>query len=395
MSEYPGITRRSLILGTGAVGIAGAGVAYFGKKSPEPRTPTEVSTNAFYGTHQSGIENPPGLIANFVAFDLMVPTKTNLQNVLRLFTDDAARLTQGNPALADGAPELAVNPANLTMTFGVGPSLFTKIDGLPARPDFFNEIPAFPNDQLDSKWTGSDFVIQFCCDDSLTLSHAVGMIVKDLSTLAQVKWIQTGARSDKPAFPGTTSVRNLMGQVEGSDNPPPGNSIFDSLVWIAEGPEWSKGGSIMILRRIQMLMDKWEILDRSAQEMVIGRRLDNGAALGNKVENEPVNFDATDTLGLPLIPSNAHIRLAHGTSLFERIYRRPYNYDNGITDGKRDLGLIFAAFTSNPVTSYLPIQSRLADGDSLNKWTTAIGSSTYLILPGCIDGGYIGETLFA
>ena len=394
MSDHSGISRRSLLVGSGAAGVAGASIAYFGKKSSAVQSKTEVAKIGFYGVHQSGIENTPGLISNFVAFDLIDPTKANLQSVLRLFTDDAARLTQGKPALADGAPELAVNPANLTMTLGVGPSLFTRVPGLPSKPDFFNEIPAFPNDQLDPKWSGSDFIIQFCCDDSLTLSHAVGMIAKDLSTLAQVRWIQTGARSDKPAFSGTTSVRNLMGQVEGSDNPLPGNPIFNSLVWINEGPQWAKDGSILILRRIQMLMDKWEILDRSAQEMVIGRRLDNGAALGNKVENEPVNFEATDTLGLPLISANAHIRLAHGASLSERIYRRPYNYDNGIVDGKRDLGLIFAAFTSNPVTSYLPIQGRLAQSDSLNKWITAIGSSTYLILPGCTENGYIGETLF-
>jgi dye decolorizing peroxidase len=31
--------------------------------------------------------------------------------------------------------------------------------------------------------------------------------------------------------------------------------------------------------------------------------------------------------------------------------------------------------------------------DILNVWTTPIGSSEFVIPPGCLRGGYIGETL--
>ena len=49
--------------------------------------------------------------------------------MLRLLTDDARRLTQGRPALADTEPELADCPARLTVTFGFGPGLFAAAEG--------------------------------------------------------------------------------------------------------------------------------------------------------------------------------------------------------------------------------------------------------------------------
>ena len=55
--------------------------------------------------------------------------------IIQLLTDDARRLTQGRPALADTEPELAATPARLTITFGFGPGLFTAAEGGGAASD--------------------------------------------------------------------------------------------------------------------------------------------------------------------------------------------------------------------------------------------------------------------
>ena len=47
-----------------------------------------------------------------------------LARMLRLLSDDAARLTQGVAALGDTDATLAVLPARLTVTFGFGPGLY-------------------------------------------------------------------------------------------------------------------------------------------------------------------------------------------------------------------------------------------------------------------------------
>ena len=70
------------------------------------------ATEPFYGDRQSGVTTAPQSHAAFVAFDI-VPgaTRTEIQGVLRAWSQDAARLTQGDPGLADLEPELAEDPA--------------------------------------------------------------------------------------------------------------------------------------------------------------------------------------------------------------------------------------------------------------------------------------------
>ena len=79
-----------------------------------------------------------------------------------------------------------------------------------------------------------------------------------------------------------------------------------------------------------------------------------------------------------------------------RIFRRAYNYDDGLSeDGVADSGLLFASYQADVDRQFLPIQRRLAEADLLNDWTTPIGSAVFAIPPGCREGGWIGETLLA
>ena len=228
----------------------------------------------------------------------------------------------------------------------------------------------------------------------MTLTHAVRMLTKDLSTLARVRWMQPGFRSSAPAVEGGTTTRNLMGQVDGTINPAPGSPEFAEVVWIDDDPAWLRGGTVLVLRRIRMHLDTWEILDRPVQESVIGRVISTGAPLGGTSESDPVPFDAVDANGLPVIPQDAHVRVAHAATTAEMVLRRPYSYDSGMHDGTNDVGLLFAAYMRDPAVSFIPMQQRIAESDAFNAWNTTIGSAAYLFPAGAAEGGYLAQGLF-
>lgn len=366
--------------------------------SPEPGIVADTidldTTIPFHGEHQAGVETRHALLQTFIGLDLIDPSQERALAMLRLLTDDAARLTQGEPALGDMEPELAAVPAGLTITLGLGRPFFTKTgmeDSIPAQ---LPEIPAFSTDALEDQWGQTDVLLQVGADDSVTLAHAVRMLTKDLSTLLSVQWVQPGFRSAAPSVPGSATTRNLMSQPDGTVNPQPGSAQFDEVVWIPDGPSWLAGGTVLVLRRIRLLMDTWDILDRETQELVIGRKLETGAPLGRENETDPVPFDETDSKGLPLIPADAHIRVAHAATSTEMILRRPYNYDSGMHDGTNDVGQLFAAYMRDPSTSFIPMQERIAASDAFNEWNVTIGSAAYVIPAGVRQGEVLAEGLF-
>jgi len=405
------ITRRGLLAAGGAAligaasGCSAAGSSADGPAiapapssegtSLSPEGGASARTVAFHGEHQPGVETAPALLQTFIGLDLIEPTAANADAVLRLVSDDAARLMAGEPALGDTEPELAEHPDGLTISVGLGRQLFTRTGRHEALPDQLAEIPAFSTDRLEKAWSQTDLLLQVASDNALTLAHTVRMLTKDLSTLAQVRWTQPGFRSSAPAVPGGSTTRNLMGQVDGTVNPTPGSPQFAEVVWIDEGPAWLQGGTVLVLRRIRMHLDTWDVLDRPVQESVMGRVISTGAPLGGASESDPVLFDAVDANGLPVIPQDAHIRVAHAPTTAEMILRRPYSYDNGMHDGTNDVGLLFAAYARDPRTSFVPMQQRIAESDAFNRWNTTIGSAAYLLPAGAREGGYLAEGLFA
>ena len=135
-------------------------------------------------------------------------------------------------------------------------------------------------------------------------------------------------------------------------------------------------------------------MDHAGKEESIGRRLSDGAPLTGGSEFSAPDYEAVDENGFLVIPPTAHMRRAHAQAPQERILRRPYNYDDGITkDGSADAGLIFVAFMADPTAQFVPIQERLAQADVLNVWTTPIGSALFAVPGGVQDGQYIGQAL--
>ncbi|MGO1562480.1 MAG: Dyp-type peroxidase, partial [Actinomycetaceae bacterium] len=186
--------------------------------------------------------------------------------------------------------------------------------------------------------------------------------------------------------------RNLFGQLDGTVNPTPGTADFDGVVWIEDGP--AAGGTSMVIRRIHMDLEGWDLLGRAARENSVGRTLDTGAPFTGSGEFDEPDLRATDSLGFPVIPAESHMRRARSDNPDERIFRRPYNYDEAPTgDEVSNSGQIFVSFQADVEAQFVPIQRRLDELDILNEWTTPIGSSVLLVPPGCTEGGYVGETL--
>ena len=397
------VSRRGFLAGgaaaaaSGAVGIA-AGAAGASLVAEADLETFAASRQAeFFGPHQSGIELDIQAVTNMVAFDIKESVnKADMLRWMRLLTDDIARLTAGEPVLADPAPELAIGAARFTAYVGFGPSLFSKL-GLEAQmPEGFAELPAFGVDQLQERYSAGDVLIHIAADDPVVLAHGTRGLVRDSMPFASVRWVQPGFAHSPGMIPAGLTHRNLMGQVDGTANPELGSSDFDSVVWINEGPEWIKGGTLLVFRRIAMQLDTWDQLGTPSKEEVIGRKLSNGAPLTGERETDVPDLGARHPNGLLVIPEFAHIRRAAPQESGERIFRRPFSYDNGMNErGSMDVGLLWTAYQRDISQQYLPIQRRLEQLDLLNQWTVPIGSAVFAI-PGGVQGHeLLAEALFS
>lgn len=426
-SRKHGFSRRHLIAsaaaagGTGVVGaVAGFGAGRGGGAGRAEATPSRdlngangPVTEPFYAPHQAGVETPPQAHAHFLALRLKPGIKAaDVTRWLRLLTADAAALTQGSGPLADSEPELAHEPARLTVTFGFGSGL-VELAGEQSVPTWLAPLEKFPIDGLDPGRCTGDLLLQICGDDPLTLAHARRMLFKDSRNFAEVAWQRDGFRRSYGSQGEGQTQRNLFGQLDGTANPGPGSEDFARIIWgqgarqadpvfSARGqppddlgahlPEWMRGGTTLVLRDIAMNLDTWDKADRPAREFATGRTLDTGAPLSGEDEFDVPDFDAVDKRGLTKISAASHVaRARDGFGPETQIHRRTFNYGTGAGE---EAGLMFASFQADIDRQFLPIQRRLAEVDLLNEWTTPIGSTVWAIPPGIKEGEYIGQSLF-
>lgn len=400
MSNPDNISRRTALAigGAAAVGLtvgASSGVAaerLLGSDSTAVDGAAEKYN--FFGEHQRGIAEPAQAFANFVAFKLLPEVDgAAIGRLLRLWTSDISLLMDGRGAMADSNAEVAQTTAGLTITLGLGYEPFVRAGKPYEWPLAAVEVPAYKKiDRLEPQWVGGDLFLQVCANDALTVAHAVRELAKSAAPFAAVHWVQRGFSTPPNVNPGATP-RNLMGQIDGSANPKAGSPEFDYTVWNpGERHPWFKGGASVAIRRIRMELDSWERMKPADQELVIGRSRRNGAPLTGRQEKDAADFNAKNAEGDFVIPVDAHMRRA---SFEEKIYRRPFNYDDGITaSGSHDLGQLFVTYQAE-LQQYFQIQSSLAELDALNKWTVPVGSAVFAILPGCKPGDYLGSAVFS
>ena len=415
----PKLGRRALLTGgafgaglgavLGAGGALGAGAARSSAEPPAPGAAAAAETEASlgpggelpgfggealpcHGAHQAGVTTVPAAHVHYAAYRLLPGTDAAaLRRMFRVLTGDIEGLTSGEAPLADPEPELAARPARLTVTVGVGPELVDRAGA--ARPKWLGPLPGFARDRLSGDFDGGDLLLAIEADDPLPISHAARMLDRDLASFAEPLWRQRGFRRARGAEDDGTTMRNLMGQLDGTVNPAPADPGFTGLVWLGRDAGWLAGGSAFVLRRIRMELDTWDRVDRPGREQTIGRRLSDGAPLtapDGVGERTPADFAAKDERGLSVIPMAAHIRRAHSEDPSERIFRRAANYDEG-----HEAGLLFGCYQRDPLAQFVPIQRRLDEADLLNEWVTHVGSAVFAILPGFRAGHMLGASLFA
>jgi deferrochelatase/peroxidase EfeB len=412
-----GVTRRGVLAGAALLGagaaldhvlLGGGGTASDGDGGASSMVP-------FFGDHQAGMSTPPPEFLEFATFDLTSPSVDDLRDTLKEWTAAAVALTAGqiyeplpggrSSVPADTGEALGLGPARLTITFGIGPSLF----GFPGsdrfglserRPRRLAPLPGFRGESLDPDRSGGDLCIQVCAEDPQVAFHAIHVLTRIASGAATLRWSQQGFGRTSSVSQSQPTPRNLMGFKDGTENiRAEDGDAMEEFVWAqsADGPAWMAGGSYLIARRIQILLDVWDATTLEGQERVIGREKVSGAPLGGQDEYDEADF-AAESNGVPTIPMDAHIRLASADlNDGQRILRRGYSYSEPPEpgSGQIDAGLFFICFQRDPQRQFIPLQRRLAASDALNRHILHTASAIFACPPGVKPGGFIGEGLFA
>jgi deferrochelatase/peroxidase EfeB len=352
------IDRRAFLLG--ATLVAGAGGSLVGAATVPPALSNQSRASSapisFHGTHQAGVLRRQPRRTVMCAFDVLAAGRAELVEVLRTITDRARRLTAGgiDPPAGISAPPSDPGilgpdapPGGLTVTVGVGDSLFDERYGLgDRRPARLTRMPIFPNDRLDSGQCHGDLSVQLSADDEDIVINALRDVARQTRGAMQLRWRIDGFVS--PPRPAGTP-RNLMGFKDGISNPDVRDpEEMRRLVWVAGGgePAWTAGGTYLVVRLIRMLTEFWDRISIAEQEQIFGRRRDSGAPLDGMREEDQPNFPQDPTGAV--IPLTSHIRLANPRTqqtATSRILRRAYNYDRGLDQvGNLDMGLLFTCY---------------------------------------------------
>lgn len=404
--QYPGLGRRGFfgLAGAGAAGAValGALAAHNGAqpassaKTPDGGDP-RGRTYTPHQTHQPGIITPVPAATTLVALDLVAGTTPDaLRRLLTMLSHDIEALMAGRPVPGDPQPDLAQANVSLTVTVGLGPGVF-RIPGLAAAlPDGLAEVPPMSHDRLQPRWSGGDLLLLVSADDATTVAHAVRILTRDARTFTTPRWTQQASWRGVDAEGRPVTGRNLFGQVDGTGNTVAGAA---EVIWSEGGQPWFAGGTTLVVRRIEMNMTTWDDLVRDRQELAMGRTLAEGAPLSGGAETDDLDLSATAADGQPVIPLDAHARLAHPSQNRGRtMFRRSMNYtQHEVADGVpvSSAGLVFLAFQESIPEVFTPVQQRLDQSDALNEWTTAIGSAVFAIPGGWQPGGFVAQGLFA
>lgn len=412
-----GFTRRGVISGAALLGV-GAGLDHVlgGPARGTAANSGSSSTEDFYGFHQAGVATPAQDYLYFATFDVTSDAADDLRGLLEQWTAATARLTVGQPyepvaqtedkPPVDTGEAVGLSPSRLTVTIGVGPTLFGS-DGADrfglahSRPPELVPLLTFQGEDLDPSSSGGDLCVQACADDPQVAFHAIHVLTRVASSAATLRYTQLGFGRTSSTSRTQETPRNLMGFKDGTDNiRAEDTQAMNDFVWVqhADGPAWMSGGTYLVARRIRILFDVWDTTSLEGQQRTIGREKLSGAPLGEKREDDPVDLNATSADGELAIPANAHIRLANPENNDgQRILRRGYSYCEAAEPGtgEIDAGLFFIAFQRNPARQFIPLQRRLAASDALNRHTLHTSSAIFACPPGARPGGFIGEGLFA
>jgi dye decolorizing peroxidase len=412
-----GISRRRLLGTAGATGLAlgaaGGAAGYAAASSDTPSdSPAKAASLAslgadtvmFHGKHQPGITTPVQSRGHLAAFDLVAGAgRKEAAALLRRWSVTAERLMAGEAvgggAVAGGDTDVArdAGPSSLTVTFGFGHSFFGRTGLQKQRPAALDPLPDFSSDHLDKARSDGDLWVQIGANDPLVAFHALRAIQKESGDAARVRWQMNGFNRSPGATARPMTTRNLMGQIDGTNNPKPSDDDFERRIYVpATGdPSWMAGGSYAVVRRIRMLLDDWEKLGVKDQEAVIGRHKSDGSPLTGGTESTEPKLEKAGADGKYVIALNAHARITRpdqngGSAML----RRPFSYHDGFDKGgEPDAGLLFVCWQADPLRGFVPVQRKLDRGDALSEFIRHEASGLFAVPGGAAKGEYVGQRL--
>ncbi|WP_392675200.1 Dyp-type peroxidase [Streptomyces sp. LN785] len=383
-----------------AGGIALGGGAVLADTVAQPEQPPKSRTIPFHGHHQAGIVTPPQKDLIYVSLDVTVSTRAELTDLFRTLTSRARFLTAGGRP-AEVAPTATptdsgiVGPTvaadGLTVTVGVGASLFDDRYGLSARkPVQLVKMTPFRHDDLDPALSQGDLLIQICADERDTTVHALIDILMHTKSAAKLRWRIDGQRN--PERP-VGVRRDWFGFKDGISNPTVTDPAqMNQWVWVqpkSAEPAWAAGGTYHVVRIVHFFIEAWQKVSVAQQERIFGRRKASGAPMYAVGENATDLLDpiyTNDPQGL-ITPLNSHIRLANPqtpqTLATSTILRRSYDYDRSPNPPELDMGHAFTCF-QRELNTYITMQNRLED-EALVPFISPRGGGYFFALPGVRD----------
>lgn len=421
--EDRGLSRRRLVQGAaggaavGALAVGGSAWAMTDRTNTAGESDKEADRDAvdlsqshpFYGSGvQAGIFTPPQRHALFMTFTMVAGTTvSDLQTLLARWSAAIAQLTQGKsigavePTRAGAvAPDTGeafnLDPASLTVTIGLGPSLFDDRFGLKGkRPALLTDLPDLPSDSLQPGLTGGDLSLQACADDPQVAYHAIRNLARMVRGTAETHWTVMGfGRASAGA--GQYTPRNLMGFKDGTRNISEDSDRSKFVVVKDTDQNWLAGGAYQVVRKIEMNIEIWDADPVDDQQHVFGRSKSEGSPLSGTKEFDTPDFHKAGEVDGLAIPATSHVALAaHENNDGVKILRRSYNYTDGINQyGQLDAGLLFIAYVNDPA-HFVRLQTKLGSSDRLNEYISHIGSGLFAVPPAPAAGHYVGEKLFA
>ena len=409
--EPAAVSRRRLL---GSVGAAGAGGLALGAvggatahaaaqgESDGPALATVGSARVpFHGVHQPGITTPLQAYGHLVAFDLAHGAgRKEAAALLRRWSATARELMEGSTSVHGTDVARDAGPCSLTVTFGFGRGFFSRTGLKDRLPVQLAPLPEFSADALDQDRSGGDLWVQIGANDGLVAFAALRALQRQASGAARLRWHMSGFNRTPGATDRPRTVRNLMGQIDGTNNPKPSEKSFDRRIFVPHpapsgSEEWMAGGSYAVLRRIRMLLDDWEKQPTHEQEKVIGRHKSDGSPLTGGGEHTDPKLSKRTADGSPVIAADAHIRVAAPESNDgAAMLRRSFSYHDGFReDGAPDAGLLFVAWQADPLRGFVPVQRKLDRGDALSRFVRHEASGLFAVPGGARRGEYVGQRL--
>lgn len=375
--DQTGLSRRGLLAGAGSVGVAGLGAFLLangehqrtGLLARDPVAPT--------GEFQAGVDRPtiPQQHCLVAVLDLDV---TELSVTLSRLGQQITQLTAQPRGVEELTPE---GPADLSITIGLGPESLAASK----RPEVASQtrLPLFLGDSaLEEDFRGGAMLISVNATDPSVLEPVLSSLVEQVAG-ARLRWNQFGYRG----APVDGVPRNSLGYFDGIIGP---NTKAERLrdIWIDEGP--LSGGTICVVRRFQLAIERFRGLDSPEQDAVIGRERITGSPLSGGSRDDEVNLDAKSADGSLLIPATAHVRAAHPSFTGSQLMlRRSYSYRNSETDS----GHLFISF-QNELETFVRTQLRIDETDALMDFAIPTATAAFAILPGMRSGRDLGTRLF-